>query len=220
MDKKKRFRELMDDIEAAQKEFQTVWLSARTVALRANNAKAIPRDTTIRRAFEEERRERRVREDTPEYWEKIWTANGIAYREAASQDKRRYELVGILFESLPFEEFLTGNPKAIDTFLDFCEVDKPAFHVGYMKEWIFRQLRYLPLSERQQQRLRDLSLYYTSLPQYRREAAYLNRVMIKLADKDFVERLRNISQSDNVYVGAKAERLLEKLRPHRKDLVL
>jgi hypothetical protein len=99
-------------------------------------------------------------------------------------------------------------------------VDKPAFHVGYMKEWVFLQFKHLPLTKQQQQRLRDLALYYTSLPQYRREAAYLGRVMIKLADKDFIERLRNMSQSENPFIRVKAERLLEKLRPHRKDLAI
>lgn len=127
--------------------------------------------------------------------------------------------IDVLYDSLPLENlFLAGDSEAIDSVLDFVEIDIPAFRCGYAKEWYFRKLKYLPLNETQKARLRQLAYKLCRSPNYRREFAYIARLMIKLADKPLIRELQKLSKSPDELVQKKAEHMLNVILHHRKDL--
>ena len=127
-------------------------------------------------------------------------------------------LQGQLHQAVPFEALMTGNPKGIDTIIDFLEIDVPAFRCGYAKEYCFRKLKSCPLTDRQVQRRRNLAVTMCTGP-YRQEVRELTRLMIRLADSQFVEELRRLSlQSENSFAVHRALRMLEIILQGRPDL--
>jgi hypothetical protein len=80
------------------------------------------------------------------------------------------------------ERFLKADSSVIDEVIVFLEVDVPAFQSGYNKEWYFKALKKLPLSEKQIEKLRNLALLRCASNEYRREDSELRRLMIRLAD--------------------------------------
>jgi hypothetical protein len=114
--------------------------------------------------------------------------------------------------------FLAGEPTAIDEILTFLEVDVPAFRSGYSKEWYYRKLKSMKLSEKQVHRLHDVAINRCTSLEYRREDSELRRLMIKLADRNFVERLKKLPASSNAYANRRRSFMLEVVLEGRKDL--
>jgi hypothetical protein len=114
--------------------------------------------------------------------------------------------------------FLAGDPTAIDEILTFLEVDVAAFRSGYSKEWYYRKLKSMKLSQKQIHRFQDIAVNRCISLEYRREDSELRRLMIKLADRNFVERLTKLPTSPNTYTNRRRALMLEVVLEGRKDL--
>ncbi len=115
-------------------------------------------------------------------------------------------------------DFATGDSDAIDSIINFLEVDIPAFRCGYAKEKYFRKLKSLPLNEAQTERLLNLAFNLCTSNNYRREFRDLRRLMIKIADADFIERLKPLAKESDDIVKFKVKMMSETILQNRQDL--
>ena len=199
MQKKNRYRDLMRQILQAHQEFKEVWNKVR----------------------EAELRQRGLAPDARHFsdYKPVWEANGIAYQTAQAQANRRNEILNILWDELPLDEFCEGQTAAIDSILDFLETDVLAFRCGYIKEQCFRKLKSLSLNEQQSARLRQLTLAMCQFQGQRRELRELARLMICLANETLVRDLRELAEDNaDIYNKQKAERVLRTILHSRRDL--
>ena len=116
------------------------------------------------------------------------------------------------------QAFLTDNISAVDAVIDFLAVDIPAFRCGYEKEWYLRRLKSLPLNETQKSRLKTIALDLSSKPDYRREFSDWAKLMIMLADENFIAELQTLLESSDEFMRKKVERMLTVILENRKDL--
>jgi hypothetical protein len=115
--------------------------------------------------------------------------------------------------------FRAGDEQAVDEVVDFLAIDIPAFRCGYYKEKWLRRLKSVPLTERQQQKLKRAALSLCASPPFRREIVEWNRLMIKLADRETVIALFGLMESDNPFVKDKARRMLHGILQNRTDII-
>jgi hypothetical protein len=117
------------------------------------------------------------------------------------------------------KEFFTKQTESsINSVIAFCEIDIPAYRCGYAKQIFFKKLKVIPLNEKQKKRLMELALDVCSTLTCRVEIKELTRIILKIADKEFVEKLTALTLSSQVLVKLKSKRMLERLQNHRKDL--
>jgi hypothetical protein len=90
------------------------------------------------------------------------------------------------------DPFLAGESPAIDEIVTFIEFDLPGFRTGYDKESYLTKLKKLKLSEKQMDRLRAVALKRCASDEYRREDGELRRLMIRLADAEFLNQVSAI----------------------------
>ena len=187
----------MERIAAAHGEFSQVWAAERAAALNSFPTKG------------------------SRSWEQIWQANGVAYRAAAPLSGQRDQLLARLFERhlWPiYQDFRRGVPEAVDAIIDFLEVDVPAFRCGYAKESYLRDLKTIPLTGEHYGRLRQYGIGLCGSPHHRRELGEVGRLMIRVADRRFVEQLRSLSGSGNEFVRKRAAKMLGVVLNGRRDL--
>lgn len=188
----------MEQVRDAHAAFAAAWSQARAAALRdiSPDGEAIPLKL-------------------------LWEANGVAYNAARPLSDRRKGLLATLFgEHLSplYEDFVAGDPEAVHAVIDFLEVDVLAFHCGYAKEDYLRTLKTTPLNEEHQERLRQYGLGLCSLPAHRREIEEAGRLMIRVADHDFVAGLETLAAGEDERVRQKSVKMLAVVRNGRKDL--
>ncbi len=116
--------------------------------------------------------------------------------------------------------FCENPSSAADNVIEFLSVDITAHRSGYAKEWFLTKLKSVKLTFAQQLKLQQISLELCESHNFRRETNYWSRLMIKLADQDFVNKLNILSNSSNQYAQIKAKWLLNKILHHRKDLTV
>jgi hypothetical protein len=116
------------------------------------------------------------------------------------------------------EPFLAGKSTAIDEVLNFLEVDLPAFRTGYSKEWYYRKLKKLELNPSQIERLRIIAQNRCASPEYRREDSELRRLMIRLADAKFLQRVAELADGKNPHITRKKKLMIEVILLGRNDL--
>jgi len=153
--------------------------------------------------------------------EQIWQANAIAYKAAEPLSRKRDQFLASLFSEhfLPLHQaFSEGVPDAVHAIIDFLEVDVPAYQCGYAKETCLRKLKTVPLTDEHHQRLRHYGIWLCSLPRYRREFHEAARLMIRVADKTFVEQLRTLACGGNGFASKRATRILGIVLNSRMDL--
>ena len=198
MSQQGEYRRLMEEIRRAHTAFSKGWTEARTAALRSfSPGQGAPSS------------------------KEIWRANGIAYRSAQSLADRRNRLLGELFNEhlIPLhEDFLSGDPHAVNAVIDFLEVDVPAFRCGYAKESYLCRLKTIPLTDEHQERLRQYGLRLCGMPVHRREIGEAGRLMIRVANRDFLEQLRALTASENDWIRKKSTKMLSVVQNARKDL--
>ena len=154
---------------------------------------------------------------TPEYY----AANSHAYSVAAPETEKVNELLNELFCGELGEvekKFLRGDFAAINTIIDFLELEIPAFRCGYSKEWYLRKMKRLPLSAQHASRLKSLALAMCRSASFRREFKEITRLMIILADPELIADLQAIRQSPSERVRLKSTRMLERILGNRLDL--
>jgi len=180
-----------------------------------------PRKKQYRELMERIRQAHRLHADR---WDATYreTKNaGTAYAAAEKEQRLLNDLLKRLFlDHLEpvMTQFRAGDPDAIDSILDFLEVDIPAFRCGYAKESFFRMLKRLHVSELQKERLRALALARCGSLEYRREDAELRRLMINLADHQFLERLTSLEESSIAKARHKCQLMRKVILGERKDL--
>lgn len=116
------------------------------------------------------------------------------------------------------KDFLAGDSEAIDSIINFLEIDLLAFRCGYAKEKYFRKLKSLQLNENQQERLLNLAYNLCVSDSYRREFRDLARLMIKISDTEFIEKLRPLEKESDDIVKFKVRIMLGTILKNREDL--
>jgi hypothetical protein len=150
-----------------------------------------------------------------------WGTNSKAHEATKKELDALYSHLKLFYQNAlgPLAEpFLAGNSNAIDEVLNFLEVDVPAFRTGYSKEWYYRKLKKLELNPGQIERLRTIALNRCASPEYRREDSELRRLMIRLADAKFLQRVVELPDSNNRHAARKRMLMIEVILVGRKDL--
>jgi len=117
------------------------------------------------------------------------------------------------------KDFYAGQSEAIDSVLNFLEVDIPAFRCGYAKQKFFRKLKSFDLNEIQKQRIRKLAYNLSVSESYRVEFRDLARLVIKHADVKFVEDIRKAAENSNGRIRFKCELMLQTILQNRADFL-
>jgi hypothetical protein len=158
-------------------------------------------------------------------FEETWKKHGIGFRKSEPKEiTEARNVFNTAFKNLFNElkkyqkDFCAGDSNAIDSIINFLEIDIPAFRCGYAKEKYFRKLKLLSLNEKQKERLRNLAFNLCLSDSYRREFRDLVRLMIKIADKQFIERLKMLENESEEIVKFKTRTMLENILQTRKDL--
>jgi hypothetical protein len=146
-------------------------------------------------------------------------------RKAQEQTQQALEAFNDALKALYGQTLLTvrkrvlaGESSVIDEVLNFIEADVAAFGSGYNKEWYYRKLKRMRISTEQADRLKQIALNRCSNPEHRREDSELRRLMTRIADQDFVDRVRRLPDNGNPYVARKKRLMLEVVLQGRKDL--
>ena len=132
-----------------------------------------------------------------------------------------WDALNLLYDTklAPLEIAFRENPSfAADEVIEFLSVDITAHRCGYAKECFLTKLKSIELTNNQKLKLQQTALALCESYNFRREMNYWSRLMIKLADIDFVNELKTLSNSSNRYAQIKAKWFLKKILHHRKDL--
>jgi hypothetical protein len=111
-----------------------------------------------------------------------------------------------------------GNEFLVDEVLEFLAVDILAFGCGYAKEKCYRRLKHVELSPSQVGLIKDIALKRCASDEYRREDAELRRLITKLADLEFLEKVAAIPARDGSRVFEHRKRMFQSILAVRKDL--
>lgn len=145
-------------------------------------------------------------------------AKGRRKAEAELEEFRKH--LGILNDCLEAlrKRVQSGSPQAIDDLVEYLAVDTPAFGSGYAKERFFRLLKRVALTEDQISELQDIAVARCASTEYRRDDSELRRVMIRLADLDFLNRVAAIPALAGSRIEGHKRRMLQVVLAGRKDL--
>lgn len=126
----------------------------------------------------------------------------------------------LMWSMIPDEyELCKGAPRDVENALNFCEIDVLAFQTGYVKASIYQVLKRLDFTKPQKVRICRLGLMYVEWPGQRREMRELARLLIVVADENFVLELSKISESSvDKDKSRKANIILYKILNSRMDL--
>jgi hypothetical protein len=116
------------------------------------------------------------------------------------------------------ETIRPGNEHVIDEVLEFLAVDVLAFRAGYDKEKCYRRLKHVELSPIQIEQIKNIALLRCASDEYRREDLELRRLVTKLADSAFLQKIAAIPAHNGSRVAVHKERMIEAVLAGRKDL--
>lgn len=126
-------------------------------------------------------------------------------------------LYGLKLEPLE-REFKKNPQRALDEVIEFLSVEIMAFRCGYAKEVFLQWLKQIEFSQKEIEKLRDLILNICQSKSFRREFRRWCRLAVKIADKNFVLRLQNLSETENKFAMVKSKWILEMIKQNRVDL--
>lgn len=119
----------------------------------------------------------------------------------------------------PLEKKFRDDPhSATAELIEFLSVDIPAFRCGYAKEVFLQWLKNVELTTGEIKQFQQVALKMCETNNVRREFRRWCRLMIKLADEDFVLKLKSFVKSDELFTQLKAKWMLELIEKHRTDL--
>jgi hypothetical protein len=119
----------------------------------------------------------------------------------------------------PLEKrFLSGDPEATDEVIAVLSVDALSYRSGYRKEDYYRRLKKTALSDEQISRLKSIALKRCASSEYRREDTELRKLMVKLADLEFLNKVEEIPARQDSLADRHKKRMLEVILHGRKDL--
>jgi len=94
---------------------------------------------------------------------------------------------------IPLEIAFRENPSSVaDDVIEFLSIDITAHRCGYAKEWFLTKLKSVELTFAQKHKLQQIALDLCESYNFRREINYWSRLMIKLADEDFANKLNTL----------------------------
>jgi hypothetical protein len=146
--------------------------------------------------------------------------NSYGHQVTTKELAERVETLRLLYETLaPAEKrFFAGDLTAVDEIINFIEADIAVSRSGYLKERFYRRLKALNLDRDQVVRLQEIAIKRCQGVEQRREDAELRRLMIRLADREFLQRLLTLPDADSAHVQHKKSLMLEVILRGRKDL--
>lgn len=119
----------------------------------------------------------------------------------------------------PLERKFKETPSStIDELIEFLSIDIAAHRCGYAKEVFLQWLKKYEFSTEEIEKFQQLALKVCEMNSFRREFRRWCRLMIKIADADFILRLRRLLKSDNHYAQIKSKWMIEMIQRHRADL--
>jgi hypothetical protein len=146
--------------------------------------------------------------------------NSYGHQVTTKELAERVGTLRLLYETLaPAEKrFLAGDLTAVDEIISFLEADVAVSRSGYLKERFYRKLKAWKLDRDQVARLQEIAIRRCQSAEQRREDAELRRLMIRLADREFLERLLALPDGDNARVQHKKSLMQKVILRGRKDL--
>ncbi|HUR97898.1 MAG TPA: hypothetical protein VMZ26_07470 [Pyrinomonadaceae bacterium] len=162
---------------------------------------------------------RTLRQEFDKWWRKGGTRSPEPEPVKAARNRFWYALDRLYKERLDsiWNGFAGGEANSIDEVIDFLEIDIPAHRCGYVKEKLLRKLKSVELTESQRTRLKQAALDLVSKGKFRRELRDWARLMIRLADEEFVKGLEDVIQSLDTGAARGAERMLRTVLENRHD---
>lgn len=149
-------------------------------------------------------------------------AKGNAEPESVTKARNKFfQKLDILYNLKiePLEKKFRDSPHSATAELaEFLSVDIPAFRCGYAKEVFLQWLKNVELTAGEIKQFQQVALKMCETDNIRREFRRWCRLMIKLADIDFVLKLQNLVKSDKLFTRLKANWMLELIERHRTDL--
>jgi hypothetical protein len=154
---------------------------------------------------------------------KINKAKRIAEPEIVTDARNKFhQKVNVLYGSRiePLEVKFRRSPKlAFDELIEFLSVDITAFRSGYAKEIFLQWLKNTELSSKEIIQLQEVGLKMCQTDNVRREFRRWCRLMIKLADLDFIKKLEGLLESENKFTRLKSKWMIQLIQKHRLDLI-
>jgi hypothetical protein len=141
--------------------------------------------------------------------------------EATTQElTEHFRDLGLFYEALaPAEKrFLARDVTACDDIINFLEVDIPVSGSGYKKEKFYRRLKSMTLGRKHIARLQEIAIARCASAEQRREDSELRRLMIQLADDEFLRRVADIPDDAGARIRHKKALMIEVVLKGRKDL--
>src|ERR1044072_2093041 len=92
------------------------------------------------------------------------------------------------------EDLKAGNVRGIELAIRFLKSDVYEFRSGYLKEYLWRYLSRVSLTERQKERLQAVARKYLER-QIGREFGQMCRLMSQIADREFRDYVANLVES-------------------------
>ena len=94
------------------------------------------------------------------------------------------------------ESLKAGDIRGVEPAIKFLKADVYEFRSGYLKEYLWRYLNRVPLSDRQRQRLLEVARKYLAR-RMTREFRSMCRLVHRIADEEFVIDVRSLAESAN-----------------------
>ena len=92
------------------------------------------------------------------------------------------------------ERLKVGDVRGVEPAIKFLNADVYEFRSGYLKEYLWRYLNRVPLSERQRQRLLEVARKYLAR-RMTREFRSMCRLIHRIADEEFIIHVRSLAES-------------------------
>lgn len=119
----------------------------------------------------------------------------------------------------PLEKKFRSDPhSAISEVAEFLTIDIPAHRCGYAKEGFLQWLKNVELTAAEIELFQRISLKICETDNIRREFRRWCRLMIKLADEEFILNLKSLMKSDELFTRLKSRWMFDSIRKHRSDL--
>jgi len=149
-----------------------------------------------------------------EAWEKGIKQEGIKYKERVEykellQDWKKsfshiYNKIFLIIKKLKNDDL-----SEIDVAMAFLKIDIRFFRSGYLKEDLCKALKHIKFSEDYKKIIQDIIINQFSIKG--REFGEFGRLAIKVQDKEFEERISQLTMNTNLHIQLRAKWVLSLL---------
>lgn len=149
------------------------------------------------------------------------TKGNVEPESVANARNNFFQKLNVLYDSkiYPLEKKFRDNPKsAIDELIEFLSIDITAHRCGYAKEVFLQWLKNIELTSKEIEQFQQVAIKVCETDNVRREFRRWCRLMIKLADEEFVLKLKHLLESEDRYSQMKSKWMIDLIQKHRADL--